>query len=183
MLNQNASVNRLIIHTLLGVLFDDVQKVVRRQGFNVAVNAFQRLIDRHRANRHRRSINDCGANFIQVAATRRQIHHRVGTIFDGKMQFCHFFIHVGRVRRCAQIGIHLAFRSNADRHRFQIGMINVGRNNHPSPCHFRPNQFSRKLFPLCHIVHFFCNCALTRIVHLRHIALPMPFSDPFCPHD
>jgi hypothetical protein len=50
MLNQNPGVDGHVVHPLLGVLLDDVQKVVRRQAFDIAVDALQRLVHRHRTN-------------------------------------------------------------------------------------------------------------------------------------
>ena len=49
--------------------------------------------------------------------------------------------------------------------------MDVGRNNHAAARHFIANQFSGKLFAERDIFHFFRNNALTRIVHLRKIAV------------
>ncbi len=40
MLDQNSRVNGLIVNALLGVLFNDVKKVVWGQGLDIAVDAF-----------------------------------------------------------------------------------------------------------------------------------------------
>src|SRR5205823_12529574 len=45
--------------------------------FRLAVHLFERLIDRDRADRHRRIADDPFARFVDVLAGR-QIHHRVG---------------------------------------------------------------------------------------------------------
>ncbi|CAI8357944.1 MAG: Uncharacterised protein [Cyanobium sp. ARS6] len=57
-LNQQPSVDGLVINPLLTVLLDDVQEVVLREAFNRAMHTFQRLIDGNRADRHGRRLDD-----------------------------------------------------------------------------------------------------------------------------
>ena len=52
-LNQDASVDGLVVNALLSMFFDDVQKVIGSQVFDIAVDAFKCLINRHRANGNR----------------------------------------------------------------------------------------------------------------------------------
>jgi hypothetical protein len=66
--NQNPGVDGHVVHPLLGVLFDDVQKVVGGQLFDVAVDTLQSLVHRHRTNGDGRILNDGGADFIQITA-------------------------------------------------------------------------------------------------------------------
>ncbi len=56
-LNQHARVNGHVIHALLGLLFDDFEHDLDVQIFHAA-DAIQRFVDGHRADGHRRGIDD-----------------------------------------------------------------------------------------------------------------------------
>src|SRR5437867_1075748 len=61
-------------------------------------------------------------------------------------------------------------------------MMDIRRNNHAAARHLIANQFSGQLFAKRDILHFFRNNALTRIVHLRKIAvaiLTLAAGNPF----
>ena len=110
------------------------------------------------------------ANFVNVAA-RRQIHHRVGAVVHGRVQLFQLFFNFGGDRRVADVGVDLAQRGHADRHRLQFRMVDIGGNNHPPARYFVAHQFRRDLFAMRNVAHFFGDHTLTRVVHLREIAV------------
>jgi hypothetical protein len=148
----------------------------------MAVDALQRLVDGHRADGHWRGRNDGLTNRVQIAPPGGQIHHRVGPILHRQPQLIHLLLQIRAVGGRADIGVDLAFGRNADRHRFQIGVVDVGGDDHAPPRHFIANQRYGQAFSVGHIVHLLRHDALTGVVHLRHIALSASLGDPVCTH-
>ena len=111
-LDENASMDCHIIHTLLGLLFDDFEQDVDVEIFNAA-DAVQGFVDGHGADGHGRSINDGLADFRNVAAGGK-IHDGVCAIFNGVLQLGEFFINVGGGGGIADVGVDFAFGLNAD---------------------------------------------------------------------
>jgi hypothetical protein len=152
-LDQKAGVNRLVIDPLLAVLLDDVQEVVFRKPLDRTVHALEGLIYRHRADRHRRSLDDRRTHLIEVDAARGEVHHGVGAVLDGQMQLLQFFVDVAGIGRSADVGVHLALAGDADRHRLEVGMVDVGRDDHPAPRHLLHHQRFGQVFTPCHMGH------------------------------
>ena len=68
-LDQQASVNRLIVNALLAMLFDDVKEIIFVEFLDRTMHAFQCLIHRNCSNRHRRCTNNLRAHLIQIHTT------------------------------------------------------------------------------------------------------------------
>ncbi len=102
-------------------------------------------------------------------AARRQVHDGVGTVMHRRMQFAQLFVHVRRQRRVPDIRVDLAQRFHPDRHRLQLRMIDVRRDDHRALRDLAPHQFGWNLLLLRDVGHLFRDKALARKVHLRHI--------------
>ena len=91
-LDQHAGVDGHVIDALRGLLFDDFEHHFRIEIFD-ALDAGDGFIDRHGADGHRRVAENGFANLVNVAAGGK-VHHRVGAVVDGGVEFLQFFIHL-----------------------------------------------------------------------------------------
>ena len=126
-LDQHAGVHGEVVHTLLGLLLDDLEIHIDVQVLE-PLHAVQRLIDRHRADGHRRVAQDGLANLRDVAAGR-EIHHRIGAEADRGMKLGEFLVDVRGHGGVADIGVDLAAGRDADRHRLELGMVDIRRDD------------------------------------------------------
>ena len=74
---QHAGVDGEVVHALLGLLDERVAVDLPGQVLGPAADLLERLVDRHRADRHRRVAEDPLARLVDVLAGR-EVHHRVG---------------------------------------------------------------------------------------------------------
>ncbi len=111
-LDQHAGVDGHVVDALLGLLFDDFEHDVGVEVFN-ALHARDRLVDRHRADGHRRVPQDGFANLVNAAAGR-EVHHRVGAVVHRGVQLLQLFVDIAGDRRIADVGVDLALRRDAD---------------------------------------------------------------------
>ena len=84
--------------------------------------------------------DDRGAHLIEVDAACGEIHQGVGAVFHCQLQLLHLLSGIRSIRRGADVGVHLALAGDADRHRLQIGVVDVGRDDHSPPSHFFHHQ-------------------------------------------
>ena len=145
-LDQYAGVDGHVVHALLGLFLDDFEHHVGVQVFD-ALHARNRFIDRHGADRHGRMAQDGFANLVNVAAGG-EIHHGIGAIVNGRVQLLQFLIDVRGDGGVADVRVDLAERGDADRHRLEFGMIDVGRDDHAPARDFVADQFRRGCFSL-----------------------------------
>ena len=138
----NAGVNREVIDTLFGLFDQRVAKYLPRQLFGFAVDFFERLIDRHRADRHRRIAQNPFARLVNVLAGR-QIHHRVRAPADRPRHLLDFFADRRRDRGVADVGVDLHQEIAADDHRLGFRMIDVGRNDRAAARDFVADELGR----------------------------------------
>ena len=143
-LDQHAGVDRHVVDALLGLLFDDFEHDVGVEVFD-ALHARDRFVDRHRADRNRGMAEDGFANLVDVAAGG-EVHDGVGAVVDGGVQLLEFFVDVRGDGRVADVGVDLAERGHADGHRLELGMVDVGGDDHPSTRDFVADQLGRELF-------------------------------------
>jgi hypothetical protein len=121
----HAGMDREIIHALLALLDQRVAIDLPGEVFGDAADFLQRLIDRHRADGHRRIADDPFADGVDVAAGRK-VHHRVGAPADRPDELLDFFRRAGGDDGIADIGVHLGEEIAADDHRLGFGMVDVG---------------------------------------------------------
>ena len=173
MLPHHPRVNRHVIHALLGLLFDDFQHQLERQILRPPYPR-NRFVHRHRAHRHRRSLNNRLANFRDVAAGG-EVHHRVRSVMHRVVQLFQLFVNVRARHRVPDVRVDFALRRDADGHRLEVAVMDVCGNDAASPRHFAANQLGLKLFALGDVLHFFRDHALPREIHLRHVPVAVCF--------
>ena len=120
----HAGMDREIIDALLGLLDQRVAEQFPGQVLGLAADLFQRLVDRHRADRHRRVADDPFADRVDVAAGR-EVHDRVGAPARRPHQLVDLLGDRGGDDRIADIGVDLHQEIAADDHRLGFRVVDV----------------------------------------------------------
>ncbi|CAM2159159.1 200 kDa antigen p200 [Paraburkholderia tropica] len=141
-LQTHARVNREVVDALLGLLDQRVAEHFPREVFSLAVDLFERLIDRHRADRHRRIADDPLARFMNVLAGR-QIHDRVAAPADRPRHLVDFLADRRRDRRVADVRVDLHEEVAADDHRFAFRVVDVRGDDRAAACDLVAHEFRR----------------------------------------
>ncbi len=131
-----------IIHALLGLFDQRIAENFPGQVFGLAVDFFQRLIDRHRADRHGRIAQNPFAGFVNVFSGG-QVHQRVTTPARRPGHFFDFLFNGRSHRRITDIGVDLDPEIAANNHRLEFGVVDVRGNNRPPPGDFVTHEFRR----------------------------------------
>ncbi|CAE6853589.1 hypothetical protein R69658_07281 [Paraburkholderia aspalathi] len=139
-LQTHARVNREVVDALFRLFDQRVAEDFPRQIFGLAVDLLQSLIDRHRADRHRRIADDPLACFVNVLAGG-QIHHRVAAPADRPGHLVDFFADGGGHRRVADVRIHLHEEVAADDHRLAFRVVDVVRDDRAAARNFFAHEF------------------------------------------
>ena len=139
---QNAGVDREVVDALLGLLDQRVAVHLPGQVLGLAVDLLQRLVDRHRADRHRRVADDPLARLVDVLSGR-QVHHRVAAPARRPGHLLDFLVDRRADRRVADVGVDLHQEIAADDHRLGFRMIDVGGNDRAAARHFVADEFRR----------------------------------------
>ena len=137
--------NREVVDALLGLFDQRVAKDFPGQVFGFAADFFQRLIDRHGADRHRRVANDPFARGVNVLAGRK-IHHRVRAALDRPAHLLDFFVDRRQHGGVADVGVDLHQEVAADDHRLGFRMIDVRGNDGAAARDFVADEFGRDVF-------------------------------------
>ena len=141
----HARVDGEIVDALLALLDQRVLVDLPVELDGIAVHLLQRLIDRHRADRHGRVADDPFARRVDVAAGGK-VHHRVGAPADRPHHLLHFLLHRGRDGGVADIRVHLGEEVAADDHRFEFGVVDVGGDDRAAARHLGAHKFRRDEF-------------------------------------
>jgi hypothetical protein len=88
---QHAGVDREVVDSLLALLDQGLAVDLPGEILRAAANLLERLVDRHRADRHRGIANDPLARFVDVLAGR-QVHYRIGAPERRPVQLLHLFL-------------------------------------------------------------------------------------------
>ena len=107
-----AMFDNYVIDTLLRLMFDGIQKVLRSHIENV-VQLFADLVERYGADGNAHFTDDSLANEVDVG-TCGQIHDGIGTIFDGVLHFCNFAGGIAGKSGITEVRIVFGAQSNAD---------------------------------------------------------------------
>ena len=142
---QHAGVHGEVVDALLRLLDQRVAIDLPRQIFRTAADLLERLVDRHRADRHRRVAHDPLAGLVDVLAGR-QIHHRVGAPQRRPAQLLDFLVDRRRDDGVADVGVDLHQEVAADDHRLELGVIDVGGNDGAAARHFVANEIGGQPF-------------------------------------
>src|SRR5205814_939797 len=139
-----------------------------------AAHAGERFIDGHRADGDRGGIDDGLTDCGDIAAGGK-VHNGVGAVFHGVLEFLEFTSDIGGDGGVPDVGIDLALGGDPDAHRLQIGVMDVGRDDHAPARHFGADQFRRDALAFGDEVHLFRDNALSGIVQLRADAVVLTF--------
>ena len=134
------------------------------------VDLLEALVDRHRADRHRRVADDPLARLVDVLAGR-QVHHRVGAPADRPLQLVDLLADRRRHRRVADVGVDLHQEVAADDHRLELGVVEVGRDDGAAARDLVAHELRRHVLADGDEAHLLGDLAAPRVVHLREVAV------------
>ncbi len=129
-----------VIDPLLRLFDERVAINFPGQFLGAAADFFQRLIDRHGADRHRRVANDPFARGMNVFAGT-EVHHRVGAPFRRPTHFLDFFLDRRRHGAVADVGVDLYKEIATDDHRLGLRVIDVRRDDRAAASDFVAHEF------------------------------------------
>ncbi len=138
----NPGMHGEVIDALLALFDQGVAVQIPGQFLSDAAAFFQRLIDRHRADRYRRVADQPFADGVDVAAGGK-IHHRVGAPPYRPHHLFHFLGHARGNGGIADVGIDLGEKIAADDHRLGFRMIDIGGDNGAAAGNFATHEFGR----------------------------------------
>ena len=81
------------------------------------------------------------------------------------------------------LALILHLRRHADAHRLQVGVMDVGGDDHAAARDFGANQLGRQALAPGDVFHLLGDHALAGIVHLRADWIVLTFGYPFCAHN
>ena len=131
-----------IVDALLGLLDQRVVIDVPVELDRIAMHLLQRLIDRHRADRHRRIADDPFARGVDVAP-RGEVHDRVGAPADRPHHLLHFLLDRRGDGGVADIGVDLVEEVPADDHRLGFRVVDIGGDDGAAARDFAAHEFRR----------------------------------------
>ena len=169
---QQPGVDGEVVHALLGLLDDGVEKHVDGQVVDPAPHFLQTLVNGYRADGHRRVADDPLARLVDVGASG-QIHHGVRAPAGRPLQLLHLFLDRRGQRRVADVGVDFHQEVAADGHRFQLGVADVGREDRAAGGDLVAYERWREVLPQGHEAHLFGDLAAAGAMHLGkvHIAV------------
>ena len=117
-----------IIDALFGLFDQRIPEDLPGEILGDAPDLLECLIERHSADRDRRVADDPVADIVNVA-TGRKVHHRIRPPADGPDHLLDLLSHRGGNRGIADIGVDLDQEIPADCHRFELGVIDIRRDD------------------------------------------------------
>ena len=120
----HAGVDRKVIHPLFGLLDQGVTKHLPCEVFSFAADFFQSLVNRNRADRHRRVTKNPFPGLVNILAGR-QVHDRIGAPAGRPDHLLNFFFNGGGDGGISDVGIDLHQEVPADDHRLEFRMVNI----------------------------------------------------------
>jgi hypothetical protein len=142
---QHAGVDGEVVDALLGLFDQRVAENFPGQVFGLAVDLFQRLVDRHGADRHRAVADDPLARFVDVLAGG-QVHHRVAAPADRPGHLLDLLLDAGAQGRVADVGVDLDEEIAADDHRLGFRVVDVVRDDGAAAGDFVADEFRGDFF-------------------------------------
>ena len=164
---QHAGVDGHVVDTLLALLDDGVPVGVPGEVLGLAVDLLQRLIDRHRAHRHRAVSDDPLPGGVNVAPGG-QVHHRVGAPAGRPSHLLDLVIDGRRHRRVADVGVDLDQEAPPDHHRLRLWMVAVQRDHRPTRRNLVAHHFDREALPQRDELHLRGDLTSTGVGKLGH---------------
>ena len=136
----HARVDGEIVDALFGLLNQCVAEHRPAQVLGDAIDLFQRLINRHSADRDRRVADDPLTDIVDVPAGG-QVHYRIAAPADRPHHLVDFVGHRGCDSRIADVGVDLDEEIAPDDHRLRFWVVDIGRNNGPPPGDLVTDEF------------------------------------------
>ena len=136
---QHPGVDGEVIHPLLALLDQRVAIDLPGQFLGLAIDLFQRLVDRHRANGHGRVADDPFAGLVDVLAGG-EVHDGVGAPLGRPAHLLDFLLNAGGDRAVADVGVDLHQEVAPDDHRLALRVVDVGRDDRAAPGHFGADE-------------------------------------------
>ncbi len=167
---EDAGVDGEVVDPLLRLLAQRLQEDLDVQVLGLPFDLLQRLVDRHRADRHRRVAHDPLARLVDVVAGR-QVHHRVGAPADRPAQLVDLFADRRRDGRVADVGVDLHQEVAADDHRLGLRVLDVGRDDGPPARHLVAYEVGRHPFAQGDEAHLLGELAAAGVVHLAEVGV------------
>ena len=179
-LHQHAGVNGHVVDALLGLFLDDFE---HQRGAEIleAAHAGECFVNGHGSDGHGRVVDDGLADARDVAAGG-EIHDRIGAVLHRVAQLFEFLIDVGGDRGVADVGVDFALGGDPDGHGFEVGVAEVGGDDHAAARHLGADGFGRKVFALRDVLHFAGDDAAAGVVHLCANCVVLAFGYPFFTH-
>ena len=137
---KHAGVDGEVIDPLLRLFDERVAINFPGQFLGAAADFFERLINRHGADRHGRVANDPFARGVNVFAGGK-IHHGVGAPFRRPTHFLDFFLDRRRDGAVADVGVDFHQEIAADDHRLEFRVIDVRRDDGAAARDFVAHEF------------------------------------------
>ena len=132
------------------------------------LHLLQRLVDRDRADRHRRVADDPLARLVDVVA-RRQVHHGVGAPARRPAQLVDLLADRRRHRRVADVRVDLHQEVAADDHRLGLRVLAIRRDDGAAAGDLVANEFGRHAFAQRAEPHLLGDLAAAGVVHLAEV--------------
>jgi len=127
------------------------------------------------------TLHDGLADTRNVAAGG-EIHHGVAAVLDGIAQLLELLLDVGGGGGVADVGVDLACRGHADTHRLQVGVMDIGRDDHPAARYLVADGLSGEALAARYVLHLLGRTPLAGIVHLRANAVAGAPRHPLVSH-
>ncbi len=167
---QHAGVHGEVVDSLLGLLDQGVAVCLPGEILRDTADLFQRLVDRHRADRYGSIAEDPLPRLVNVLAGG-EIHHGVGAPERGPAQLLDLLIDRGDHGGVADVGVDLHVEAATDDHRLDLGGIDVGRDDRSATRHLAPYELGRESLPQRDELHFGSDLAATGVMHLGDAAV------------
>src|SRR5215207_3851425 len=166
-LEQDAGVDGHVVHALLRLVLDHVEQLIGGE-IGGLVHLLDGLVDRHRADGHRRRGDDRFAGLVQRVAGR-EVHYRIGAVFHRELELLELAIDVAGDGGVADVRVDLDLRhlSHGHRHERAGEVVYVGGNDEAAAGHLTPHELGAQLLPLGDDTHRVGDDAVARRTHLR----------------
>jgi len=157
-------VDRHVVDALAGLVGDDLEQQLGGQLLGL-LDALDRLVDRHRPDRDRRGFDHRQARLVDALAGR-QVHYGVGAPSLGQAELVDLLFERRGRRRAADVRVDLHARLQADRHRVQGAVEDVGGDDHPPARDLIKDGLRGQVLALGDPPHLGRDIAATGEVHL-----------------
>ena len=176
-LQAHAGVDGEVVDPLLALLAQGLHVDPDGELLDLALHLLERLVDRHRADRHGRVADDRLAGGVDVLAGR-EVHHRVGAPLHRPGQLLDLLLDSRGDRRVADVGVDLGLEGLADHHRLELGVADVGRDDGAPAGDLRTDRLGVDALAVGDEAHLLGDDPLAGVEELRRGGIPGAARDP-----